>query len=683
MRAAPSTLALLLACAPPQSEPGDFTERSADLRARTPLPKRTPIPPALRDHRLVVKFADALQVRLEAGGTLRSATGHQLRSIHAVRTGAGLDFVPLLGMDPQRIEDVRARAEARSGRAQPDLAGLYVVTTTDGAVPSRAVAAELNALSDVEFAAYESLGVPPPVDIAPPTPSLVDLQGYLGPDAGIDAQGAWAMGFDGAGVRISDIEFAWHLGHEEWNEGQMIAEPGQTPDAGALAFEDHGTAVAGELIGGDNGYGITGMSPGSQLGVYPEFTEESGPRRAEAILSAAADSSPGDVLILEIQTTEPVVGALGPGEIEESVWMATRVATDAGIIVTAAAGNGSLDLDRPELAYYRDRGDSGAIIVGAGAPMTREWLSFSTFGARVDLQGWGVEVFTAGYGQYATYGDDVNQRYTAGFAGTSSATPFAAAAAAIVQQAVQAGGGEPLTSPQMRAVLRGTGLPQQGIGGNIGPLPQVPAAIGAALLPMDAPPVLSIVTPMPTQTEASTLMTAVEITASADTAWVELSINGEIQPLIDDIPPFGFASVEFPVGTWELVAVATNIWGVVGSSEAVVLEVGYEPPATTSGGADESSSGAADDASTTAVPDAAESSTTDAAGTDGTAGASDGEGEGCGCMASPRPGGWALLVVVAAATSRRRRVSTRARSPWCTAPAPAAAARFRRCVRSC
>ncbi len=659
--AATASLALLLACAPsPDADPEATTEhaRSAELRLRTPLPKRPPIPPADREHRLVVKFADALQVRPGTADALRSATGQPLHPIDAVRRRAGLRFAPLLRMDQTRVDDLLARARARSGRAQPDLFGMYVVTTLGGEVPSRDVAAELGALPDVEFAAYESLGVPPPVDIAPPTPSLVDLQGHLGPGIGIDAQGAWAMGFDGTGIRISDIEFAWHLGHEEWNEGQMIAEPGQTPAESTLEFEDHGTAVAGELIAGDSGYGITGMSPGSQLGVYPEFTVESGSRRAEAILSAAADSSPGDVLILEIQTGEPVLGTLGPGEIEESVWMATRVATDAGIVVTAAAGNGSTDLDRPELAYYRDRGDSGAIIVGAGMPMTREWLNFSTFGARVDVQGWGTDVFTAGYGQYATYGDDVNQRYTASFAGTSSATPFAAAAAAIVQQAVQASGGEPLTSAQMRAVLRGTGLPQQGAGGNIGPLPQVPAAIGAALLPMDAPPEVSIVTPTPTQTEANTLMTAVEITASADTAWVELSINGEIQPLIDDVAPYGFATVEFPVGTWELVAVATNIWGVEGSSEPVVLEVGYEPPATSTSGGDSSSTGGGD-TSTTAVPDAADSSSGD---DDSTGGAqATGDGDGCGCTATPRPAGWAFAIVIAAISRRRRRLIPPAR----------------------
>jgi len=630
---------------------------------RAPLPKRILHVPS-GESRIVVKFVDDLRVRTSSARGLHSTVhGRDVAAVRELGARHALHFEPLVRIDEHRIDALLARALAKSGRAQPDLAGLFVVTTADGRRPDLHLANELQALPEIEFVSFETLDNPPPVDLDPMTPSLTDLQGYLGAESGIDAMGAWVMGYDGDGIRISDVEPAWQLAHEDLSDGQLIPEPGQTPSADALVNIDHGTSVAGILVGGDNGYGVTGIASGSSLAVYSELTEESGPRRTEAIIAAAADSAVGDVVLLEIQLTEPVTGGFVPGEVEESVWIATRVATDAGVVVVAAAGNGSVDLDRPELAYYRNRGDSGAIIVGAGWPGTREILNFSTFGLRVDVQGWGSDVFTTGYGNYESYGGDSNQSYTATFAGTSSASPFVAGAAALVQQAVTQVVGAPLTSAQMRAVLRGTGLPQQGPGGNIGPLPQVPAAIAAGILPHDAPPDVAITTPGATQTEASTLSTAVEIMASPDTAWVELSINGEVQPLVDDVPPFGFDAVDFPEGTWELVAVATNIWGVVGESTPIVLEVGYVPPATTSGGSE--STGAGEPADTSSSSGEVVDETSEAtAGGDTSSGAMpsvdgvDGVGGGCGCAGGePRGGTLAALWLVWLGVPRRRRRS--------------------------
>ncbi len=609
-------------------------------------------------HRIVVKFVDAAAVRGEARGTTRSGGGHDLTSLHALLRTHGLSLTPIFP-DAARVKRLTARALHRSGRAQPDLLGMFEV---HGASLEHARA--LQALGVVEFVSISRIGTPPPVDIAPPTPDLQALQGYLGPDPGVDAIGAWAMGYRGENVGLADIEYAWILEHEEWNEGALTPEPNQTPDLEALVDitdGNHGTGVAGVLIAGDNGYGTTGIAPSSTLGVYPELTIESGPRRPEAIISAASDAAVGDVILLEMQTGDPITGLLGPAELNEPVWVASRMATDAGVVIVATAGNGALDLDRDELAYYRERGDSGAIMVGAGQPGSRERLSFSTYGARLDVQGWGEQVFTTGYGQYAMYGDDPNQSYTAVFNGTSSAGPVVAGVAALVQGAVKDNGGEPLNSAQMRTVLRGTGLPQPvGDTGLVGPLPQAPAAIAAALVPPTAPPSVTISNPGSTQTEESSLATTIDVEASSDTAFVQLSINGELQAVIDEVPPFSFVEVVFPVGTWEVVAVATNIWDVEGNSDAVVLEVGWTPPVGTTTGADGSSGlgvgtgGGTGDADTTSGPQPEPGSTGAASGgsSDGASAGASGSGGGC------RVGGGTgapLFVLVGFWAWRRRR----------------------------
>ena len=90
-----------------------------------------------------------------------------------------------------------------------------------------------------------------------------------------------------------------------------------------------------------------------------------------------------------------------------------KAATDAGVIVVAAAGNGGENLDSDDYQEYRNRGNSGAIIVGAGEPGTLNALLISTYGSRVDLQGWGESVFSTGYGDFISYG--INQEYTNSF----------------------------------------------------------------------------------------------------------------------------------------------------------------------------------------------------------------------------------------------------------------------------
>jgi hypothetical protein len=389
-------------------------QRSAEVVER-PL-----VRPQQARSRLVVKFADRFAVRTDAGGGLHSARGESIESIREVAHRHGLRFRPMFRRHRADLTALLERAQARSGRAQPDLLATYVIEAAhEGSL--LAAGEQLQQLDAVEFVAFEGLDAPPPTDLDPPTPDHMPDQGHLDADPGIDVRGAWALGYDGSGIRISDVERGWNLAHEEWLDGQIIPEPGQTPDEAETDLQ-HGTAVAGTIIAPDNGYGVTGIAKGNTLAVYSTETIEDGFRGAEAVATAFADAGPGEIVLLEMQGEEPITGRYGPVELDQTYWMLTRVAADAGVVVVAAAGNGELDLDSVEVGYWRDWGDSGAIIVGAGQPGSREPESFSSYGSRVDVQGWGSSVFTAGYGDHAIYGDDINQAYTDDFGGTSSAS---------------------------------------------------------------------------------------------------------------------------------------------------------------------------------------------------------------------------------------------------------------------
>lgn len=474
----------------PDTEPswrhGDFDpfdDELADanaLKPREPLPQRPLVVPAEGDYRLVVKFGDDVVARQTPDGGIRSRTGYDLHKVETLQREHALSLQPEF-RDISVVERLTERAERESGRAQPDLQGIFVVEPEDVDDDHMLeLARAFAALDEVEYAAFEVMGTPPPADVFPPTPNLVGQQAHLGTPNGLDANGAWAQGYSGAGLRIADVEYAWNLSHEEFNQGGVVAEPGQTPQY--TEYAEHGTASLGAAAAPSNGYGVNGIAFGASRYVYTEWSVQQGYRRPEAIAAAAAPAPAGTIILLEMQAVEPTYNSLGPAELDEAVFLVTRMATDANAIVVAAAGNGPTNLDASGLAYYRARGDSGAIIVGAGHPSTHDRLSYSTFGNRVDVQGWGSSVRTAGYGDLAQYGGDPNQRYTAAFNGTSSASALVAGAAALIQQGVIARQGIGLTPTEMRGVMVHTGIPQ-GAGFHIGPLPQIPEAIDFATQP--------------------------------------------------------------------------------------------------------------------------------------------------------------------------------------------------------
>lgn len=459
------------------------------LMPRQPLPKDAqaprPIDPRF-EHQLVVKFHDHAKVRSAGPGRLVSLSGLDLTVLEASIAGRA-DFQPLIDLPAETLARLELEAAQRSGRAQPDLGGMLQV---------RAAKEDLADLADilhgsdlVEFVAFEALFVPPPgwfggpdacFDIAPVTPNYFSRQGYHNGPAGLGMAAAWAHpGGRGQGIRIADVEYGYRDGHEDLCN--IIPEPGQTMHPSVISFgwHEHGTAVFGEMIGGENGYGVTGLTPDAQGMFYFEWTL-TGQRRVAAVTAAIAAVDAGDVVLLEMQTTG-AGGGFGPAELNQSIWLVTRLGVDRGVVVVAAAGNGDQNLDSGAYATYRAWGDSGAIIVGAGSSDgSRSKLGFSTYGSRVNVHGWGQNVFTAGYGDFVSIGGDPNQSYTATFSGTSSASPFVASAAASLLGIHKAATGRAMEPSALRQLLIDTGKPQ-GSGGNIGPFPDMAAAVDALL----------------------------------------------------------------------------------------------------------------------------------------------------------------------------------------------------------
>jgi serine protease len=443
-----------------------------------------------------LKFHQNTRVRLRHGQFV-SEGNDDLSGLYAVLNNYPDVVITRLfnARTEQELVAEKERLERRSGREQGDK-NLYYRLTYPETTDAEALINDLNRLTIVEIAYPEPL---PGVDPDMHTPDFRAMQGYrTAAPGGIHADAARTIpGGRGENVQIIDIERFFNPTHEDLP--MVTVYPNGDPGDGPF---DHGTAVLGQLFGIDNGFGVLGLADQSAAGFVPTAGG-----RPNAIDIATANSSPGDVILLELQrggpngpctndTFPPQIGCV-PEEFVQASYDAIVAATAAGIIVVAAAGNGRQDLDAPEYDdTFGSRPDSGAIIVGAGGPdleaggapncfagaPPRGRLDFSNFGSRVNLQGWGLCVTTTGYGNLQGSSDS-DDAYTATFDGTSSASPIVAAAAAILSSvAIEQGNPNGLSSTEARAILIATGTAQDTSGaaleGHIGPLPNLAAALG-------------------------------------------------------------------------------------------------------------------------------------------------------------------------------------------------------------
>lgn len=456
-------------------------------------------PSMLPSERVLVMIAKP-EVGLRARPTgVASAVSADVGDLNGVLRQGGARIRPLFGDTEERLQARTAAMPAAEAAETPELHLYYWVEAPDekldelaqrlaslpmvaGAyvTPEPQPATGLAEAPAAPFAEAELINdmAPAEAEAPPATQDFTARQGYLDPaPTGIDARYAWTRpGGSGANVQIIDCEGAWRFTHEDLraNQGGVIRT--QTSD---LGWRNHGTAVAGEFGGDRNAFGVTGICPDANVRGCSIFDTGGLPG---AIVAAADRLRPGDIILLEVQYGHPSKGFTSV-EWWPADYAAIRYAVNRGVIVVEAAGNGNNNLDDPvyntPLAgfpsdwrnpFNRSQRDSGAILVGAGAPPPgthgrdhgpdRSRLGFSNYGSAIDAQGWGREVTTCGYGDLQG-GSSEDLWYTDQFSGTSSASPIVVGALGCVQGVMRAAGRIPLSPARARELLRISGSPQQ------------------------------------------------------------------------------------------------------------------------------------------------------------------------------------------------------------------------------
>lgn len=380
--------------------------------------------------------------------------------------------------DDESLVAFRLAAEARSGKPLHDLTQFFLVELPVGRSVADACDA-LNELPGVELAYPVGTGGDPvwALPVAG-TPDFENLQGYRrGAPLGVDADyGNTFSGGWGQKVIIADCETGWTDDHEDISHAAQGMYVGLTP----LNYPwDHGTAVVGELVGERNGEGVLGICYGA--GIRLSSHQGNPANFASTIQAGVRAVGVGDAVVIEIQCSAGVPSP-HPCEYIASVFAVIETATASGINVFSASGNGNNNLDSPAYGGRFDRNvrDSGAVMVGASNGSSLNKAGFSNYGSRLDAHGWGFNVTSTGYGDLQS--GAATQEYTASFSGTSSATPIVTGSGMILASIHESAYGTHIDPLDLRAALTATGTPQ-GSGGQIGPRPNLRAAISYLNLP--------------------------------------------------------------------------------------------------------------------------------------------------------------------------------------------------------
>lgn len=298
----------------------------------------------------------------------------------------------------------------------------------------------------------------------------------------VKAPQAWAAGYTGKGVRVAVIDGGIHGTHVDL-VGNIDAAAGRSfvpPSATATPAENacrtawncdtgnfwHGTHVAGIVAAAANGRGTVGIAP--EATIVPVKALHNGGGSFGSILSAmlyAATDGRADIINMSLGATVPK-GGREAAELLSALNRAASLAARQGVLVVASAGNDTADLDHNKNLIKVPAEVSSILSISATGPLGYAYNAnnFGRFASYSNYGSSGVTLAAPG-GDDAYLGNENCTMYlsdgitplvrpcwvfdmvmsttrgtgasttTYGWAaGTSMASPAAAAVAAMIEQ---------------------------------------------------------------------------------------------------------------------------------------------------------------------------------------------------------------------------------------------------------
>lgn len=404
---------------------------------------------------------------LAAGNSFSARFGNQI----AAAGGTITRSLPQIGMVVVSSSNPNFLADAGS---IPGVSGVAANITSQWTSPSTVVAFE------------DEFGNPP---FSGDDDTRFDLQ--WGHDA-IDAPEAWELGFRGAGVRVAVLDTGFDLDHPDLAHNINFAlstnfVPGETLSYALPDPFSHGTHTAGTIGAADNAFGTIGVAPEVELVLVKVLSDE-GSGSWEGVISGiiyAADND-ADVISMSLGATlakngfcdeEGCVSASEVAALLTAINRATTYAYQQGSTVIAAAGNEAMDGDHTGPVVHSPSNGPHVISISATAPIgwatdpgnifLDNLASYSNYGqSTIDFAAPGGDVAYPGtesctiagltrpcwvFDLVFSTGSNLNPAIASYYwsAGTSMATPHAAAVAALI---IQKNGGE-MHPAQVEAAL--------------------------------------------------------------------------------------------------------------------------------------------------------------------------------------------------------------------------------------
>jgi hypothetical protein len=248
------------------------------------------------------------------------------------------------------------------------------------------------------------------------------------------AQGAWNTRTNCSKVAVLDTgvqydhpdlkDNVWHNPDEKKNNGKDDDKNGYVDDyygvnlvkgkGSGVDDEGHGTHVAGIIAArGNNGLGVSGLCWSAKV-MAVKFMDSRG-------RGSTSDAVAGiDYAVRE--GAKIINGSFGSSSKSKSLEDEVEYAQDKGVLLVFAAGNSSESIDS-DPSYPASFTNSNIVSVAA-ITATNALASFSNFGAK------GVDLGAPGDSILSTYPTSTYKVLS----GTSMATPYVAAAAAILRQ---------------------------------------------------------------------------------------------------------------------------------------------------------------------------------------------------------------------------------------------------------